>query len=260
MKKITILLIVLMMVSVGLLSGCTEQDTSIIPVINSFTATPAVITLGDTSVLNWSVSGATSIIIDNGIGKVALNGPYTVVPTINQTYTLTAFNLFGNSKKSVVVIVNPLAIQSNSSESPIRKYFTMPKILWTFDDYNIKYDYYPPHKGFGGLTEKIISYGGNVNIMAYFTTIDALKPFNNEIRNYSVVKDFGWSQDNINKSLKFFSKEGVTVGCHGWNTSEYLVDNLNNASLDYAYKIINYTLWNWKNNYNITPHFFLGPS
>jgi len=259
MEKTAILLIVIMMVSIGLLSGCSEQD-SITPVINSFTATPAVINIGDTSVLNWSVSGATTVSINNGIGNVDLDGSYSVVPTINQTYTLIAFNLFGNSKKSIVVIVNPAEIKPDSSESPIEKYFTTPKILWTFDDYYIEYNYYPPHKGYDGLTEKIISYGGNVNIMTIFTDIDSMLPLNNEIRNYSVINDFGWSQDNINKSLEFFSREGITVGCHGWRQSSEDEENLNHANLDYAYKIINYTFWNWKNNYNITPHFFLGPS
>lgn len=147
-------------------------------------------------------------------------------------------------------------IQVDSFESPIGKYFTIPKILWTFDDYNIRYKYYPPHKGFGGLTERILSYGGHVNIMTYFTSLDIMNIFNNEIRNYSVVNDFGYSQENINESLKFFSKERVTVGCHGWTQS----DDINYATLNYAYKVINYTLWNFKNNYNITPHFFLGHS
>ena len=130
MKKIAILLIVLMMVSVGLLSGCNEQK-DISPVINSFTVTPAVITLGGTSVLNWSVRGAKSVSIDNGIGNVALNGSYTVVPTINKTYILTAFNSYGKSSASVVVIVNPLASEKNTS--PI--VFTVEELWQKKDSY-----------------------------------------------------------------------------------------------------------------------------
>lgn len=146
-------------------------------------------------------------------------------------------------------------IPADGPGSPIEKYFKIQKILWTFDDYQIENNYHPPHKGFGGLTERINSYGGNVNIMTYFTDKYSTIPFNNEIRNYSVIDDFGWSRENINASLEFFSREGVEPGCHGWNHSE----NLNNATLSFAYEIINYTLWNWKNNYNITPNFFFGP-
>lgn len=147
------------------------------------------------------------------------------------------------------------SIQADSIESPIGKYFTTQKILWTFDDYSIASNYHPPNKGFGGLSERINSYGGNVNIMTYFTSETYTNRFNNEIRNYSVVNDFGWSRENINASLEFFSRKGVTPASHGWNHSE----DLDHANISFAYKIINYTLWNWKNNYNITPHFFLGP-
>ena len=148
-----------------------------------------------------------------------------------------------------------IEIAVNSLESPIRKYFTTQKILWTLDDYSIQYRHSPPHKGFGGLTEKITSYGGFVQIMVIFTSEIHTKKFNNEIRNYSVVNDFGYSINDINASLEFFSRPNVEAANHGWNHTE----NLNDANLSFAYTIINYTFWNWKNNYNITPHFFLGP-
>ncbi len=85
------------------------------------------------------------------------------------------------------------------------------------------------------------------------------KEYQYEIRNYSVIKDFsryhsGFSKEHINSSLEFLNREYISVGCHGWNHSE----ELNNANLSYAYNIVNYTLWNWYNNYNITPNFWLG--
>jgi len=145
-------------------------------------------------------------------------------------------------------------IKPDSSQSPIRKYFTNKKIIWTFDDYYIHKDHHPPHKGFEGLTNKITGYNGHVNIMVIFTNEWQTNKFQNEIRNYSVVQDFGWPQEKINKSLEFFKRSNVYPQCHGWNHSA----NLNGASLKESYKIINFTLWNWKNNYNIKPNFFLG--
>lgn len=150
---------------------------------------------------------------------------------------------------------SPSEIPVDNDDSPIRKYFTTPKILWTFDDYSIQYHHNPPHKGFGGLTEKINSFGGYVEIMVIFTTEILTKPFNNEIRNYSVVDDFGYSPSDIAASLEFFSRPNVEAASHGWNHT----GNLNYVNLSFAYKMINFTMWNWKNNYNITPHFFLGP-
>lgn len=151
---------------------------------------------------------------------------------------------------------NAQVIAVESAESPIREYFTTPKILWTFDDYSIQYHHHPPHKGFGGLTERIISYGGYVQIMVIFTTETLTKPFGNKLRNYSVVDDFGYSQSDIAASLDFFSWPHVEVGSHGWNHT----GNLNYVNLSYACKMINFTMWNWMNNYHITPHFFLGPT
>ena len=152
---------------------------------------------------------------------------------------------------------NGINIAADSTESPIREYFTRQKIIWTFDDYRIEFDHHPPHKGFDGLTQLINSYGGHVNIMTIFTSETLTEPYGNEIRNYSVVKEFGVAQDKINKSLEFFNREKVYPQCHGWN---YSSDINNEATLAQAYKIVNYTLWNWWNNYHIKPHFFLGAS
>jgi len=108
MKKITILLTLLIVISVGFLSGCNEQVTKEeAPIIKFFTATPSIIVLGNSSVLNWSIDKATSVSIDNGIGNVTLIGPYTVVPeeSKNYTYTLTATNLYGTNTKSIILYV-----------------------------------------------------------------------------------------------------------------------------------------------------------
>jgi hypothetical protein len=170
--------------------------------------------------------------------------------------------IYGCGKTSIVTGFSYLDKEEidqliTAPDSPIRKYFTTQKILWTFDDYFMEIDHHPPHKGFGGLTEKINDYGGHVSLMVVFTDEYFTAPYNNEIRNYSVVNEFGWSQDKINKSLEFFSRDKVYPQCHGWN---YSSEDLNNANLSYAYKLINHTLWNWENNYNIKPNFFLGAS
>lgn len=164
-------------------------------------------------------------------------------------------NKFQNNNGSTTSI----AIEPDSSLSPIQKYFTTKKIIWTFDDYYINLNYYPPHKGFDGLSQLIHSYGGYVNIMCPFIPDWINKNYAYEVRNYSVVKEFspydtGFSQDHINLSLEFFNRDYISVGAHSWNHSE----NLGFANLSYAYKIINFTLWNWYNNYHIKPHFWLG--
>ena len=79
------------------------------PTIDSFTATPASIKLGDSSTLSWSVTNGTTISIDNGIGTVAATGTQAVSPTANTTYTLTATNVDGTVTSTAQVAILPAA-------------------------------------------------------------------------------------------------------------------------------------------------------
>jgi outer membrane protein OmpA-like peptidoglycan-associated protein/uncharacterized cupredoxin-like copper-binding protein len=72
-----------------------------------FDATPSNIAAGQSSQLTWVVQGATSVTIDNGIGKVALTGSTTVTPAVTTTYTLTAVGPSGNVTATTTVTVGP---------------------------------------------------------------------------------------------------------------------------------------------------------
>ena len=148
------------------------------------------------------------------------------------------------------------SLSADDLGSPLHHFFSYKKILWTFDDYMIQYDHHPPHKGFYGLPMRIADYGGHVNIMVIFTDHYYASKIGNEIRNVSVIDEFGISPDHINKSLAFFHHPHIYAQCHGWANSV----ELNKITLADAYHLINHTLWNWDNNYGIHPHFFLGHS
>ena len=133
-KKIGLLSIVLV-VSIGFLSGCNEQttDEGKAPVIKSFAATPASIQEGDISVLNWSVDSATSISIDNGIGNVAIGGSYTVTPMKTTKYIITATNEFGNSNASITVYVSSSPTDDNEPGDTEK----IPDIAFMYTDLGI---------------------------------------------------------------------------------------------------------------------------
>jgi peptidoglycan-associated lipoprotein len=59
-------------------------------VIAQFTAEPDSIERGQSSTLRWSVSDATSVTIEPGLGAVQTNGSRQVFPSNTTTYTLTA--------------------------------------------------------------------------------------------------------------------------------------------------------------------------
>lgn len=170
--------------------------------------------------------------------------------------------LSGCNEKININTVNENTIPPDALESPIRKYFTTKKIIWTMDDYWVHVDY-PPNKGFDGLSQQIYNYGGYVNIMAIFVPPWVLENFGYEIRNYSIVNEFsplssGYSQDKINLSKEFFNRSYISLACHDWNHSES--ENLKNVNLSQAFKLVNFSLWNWYNNFHIEPHFWLGRS
>lgn len=64
-----------------------------LPEIDTFTARPSLIASGETTTLDWQITGADSAEIDNGIGSIdATSGSLVVSPTTTTTYTLTATN------------------------------------------------------------------------------------------------------------------------------------------------------------------------
>lgn len=74
-------------------------------VVNSFNARPKCISKGCPTTLSWSVSNATSVSIDQGIGPVPPSGTRSVSPTASTTYTLTATNDAGSTTAKVQVAV-----------------------------------------------------------------------------------------------------------------------------------------------------------
>jgi hypothetical protein len=75
------------------------------PGIGSFTATPDSITNPGKVKLAWSVDGATSISIDNGVGDVTGTTSKEITVNATTTFTMTASNANGVSSKQVIVTI-----------------------------------------------------------------------------------------------------------------------------------------------------------
>ncbi|MDQ3459827.1 MAG: Ig domain-containing protein [Deinococcota bacterium] len=74
------------------------------PIIHAFAADPATIAPGQASTLSWSVTGATGLVIDQGVG--AVTGSSTAVsPAQTTEYTLTATNAAGSVSAKATVRV-----------------------------------------------------------------------------------------------------------------------------------------------------------
>jgi len=115
--------------AVVLLGGCGDGKTDTSgsgnggnantpPAIASFSASPTSINSGGSSVLSWSVTGATSVSIDQQIGVVTASGQRTVRPTATSTYTLTATNAKGTRTAQQTITVTALPVVSAFSATP----------------------------------------------------------------------------------------------------------------------------------------------
>ncbi len=85
------------------------------PVIESFVASPSSVVSGGLVELSWSVSGAKTVSIDNGIGQVAAIGSKMLYPSASTVYTLTALNDSG----SVNLIASVTVQESSYVGNPI---------------------------------------------------------------------------------------------------------------------------------------------
>lgn len=88
------------------------------PAISYFSATPTSITSNQSSVLSWSVTGADSISINQGIGNATSLTTKTVSPTQTTIYTLTAANSGGSVTASTTVTVTSFASVPAPSPNP----------------------------------------------------------------------------------------------------------------------------------------------
>ena len=119
------------------------------PVIASFTAEPSAIERGQAAVLRWSVSNATDVTIDHGIGTVQSTGTSRISPSDATTYTLTAIGPGGNATATATITIvappPPPPTTNNTGRSSIGTLITrvqsdLQDVLFDYDSNNIRED------------------------------------------------------------------------------------------------------------------------
>ncbi len=86
--------------------------------INNFDVNPANITSGQVTTLSWTVTGAKTVSIDQGIGIVAASGTKKISPLATIPYTLTASDGANSTKVTVNVTVRPAGASSPVQSNP----------------------------------------------------------------------------------------------------------------------------------------------
>lgn len=108
----------------------------------TLTADPTSIDQGQSVVLNWRTTDATSVSID-GIGNVALNGTQTVTPASSTNFHLVAKGDGGTTEANVRVTVNVATVpqmggvnESNVSDAAFHA--AVHDVFFDYDSYNIR--------------------------------------------------------------------------------------------------------------------------
>ncbi len=97
------------------------------PSCDLFTATPSTIVVGNAATLAWETTNATRVVINNGIGDVALdNGTMSVSPLVTTTYQLTVFGVNDQSRQCEV----PVTV--TEKKVPICDFLTATPSSFTF--------------------------------------------------------------------------------------------------------------------------------
>jgi hypothetical protein len=140
MKKLVPVFILALLVLAGCYAGSPITITGQQPVIESFNASPASISAGDLASLSWTVSGASEVSIDQGIGNVALTGSRAVSPSTTTVYTMTASNAYGSATATTEVIVTGTVTPPTSGGLPTINSFTAaPSIISLGDATNLSW-------------------------------------------------------------------------------------------------------------------------
>ena len=99
--------------SVEISDSVTVKQKIDMPVIESFVAVPGAIVRGGAVELQWNVSNADTVSINNGIGEVAANDSLLQYPQVDTSYTLTAANEGGSVIATTTVTVTESAYVGN---------------------------------------------------------------------------------------------------------------------------------------------------
>ena len=148
------LMSVLLLVGLAAVSGChkkqatpppaeeTAPSAPSAPPTAQLTASPTVISQGDSVQLSWRTTNATSISID-GIGNVPSVGVKSVTPADSTTYHLVARNDAGATDATARVTVNPppvISVPASTMSAADEFKARVQDVFFDYDTYDIRGD------------------------------------------------------------------------------------------------------------------------
>jgi peptidoglycan-associated lipoprotein len=108
----------------------------------SLSAQPSTVMKGQSTVLSWKSTNATTVELDSGVGTVAASGQLTLVPSSSITYTAKATGAGGSAVASTRVTVEVPVIVPKTQRLSDREFFEkrIQDLFFDYDQYNIRND------------------------------------------------------------------------------------------------------------------------
>jgi len=123
------------------LTGC-DGIAPVLPIINSFSANIYILKEGDTAILSWSVTDATTVTIYPEGDIVSLSGSTSITPSSTTTYVLTATNSAGSNTATVTITVSPAIVEQTLTIQPGPEEGKDSMVIWE-DNPDINYGSHP---------------------------------------------------------------------------------------------------------------------
>lgn len=108
------------------------------PVVTRFSALPTTVGAGKSAVLSWAVTGATEVVVDQGVGALrGESGSVTVTPSATTVYTLTAtrtvdgLSATSTAQATVTVDARPFKLTSFTATPATTSFGGSVTLSWT---------------------------------------------------------------------------------------------------------------------------------
>lgn len=141
-------------------------------VVSSFTVEPSTIEKGQAATLRWSISNATDMAIDQGVGAVQSEGSRQVFPTATTTYTLSVHGPGGDDSKTATVEVTtppppppppPPVTPKETSEQIINR--DVKDVYFDYDKNDIRGDAQGVLQGDAEVLKKVFSSDPGISVL-----------------------------------------------------------------------------------------------
>ncbi len=188
------------------------SSTGTAPTVSSFTAAPSSITAGQSVTLAWTVTGATTVTIDNGVGTVT-GSSTTVAPATTTIYTLTATNSSGSATAKATVTVSASTGDTQPPSTPVLSSVTAKNsneadLVWVGSTDNVAV------AGYQILRNSMLLTNVPATALSFAdTTVQAGATYSYSLRAFDAAGNYSPASNTLAVTLPAGAPQGGSITC-----------------------------------------------